>query len=143
MDAVYNHPVFGMQMTGGSTTTPSEWERYRKMGALARMMLVQAAAQRVECGGGELRGGKGRGDSRCHQQAGDLWLAGGCGVEIDAAGGRAAEGSERFHVDREAHAATGYSFKNERHAPNLDWTCTCRECSRRWWRGRRCLAGKW
>jgi len=45
VDKVYNHPVFGMQMTGGSTTSPAEWERYRKMGALARTMLVSAAAQ--------------------------------------------------------------------------------------------------
>jgi isoquinoline 1-oxidoreductase beta subunit len=45
VDKVYNHPVFGMQMTGGSTTSPAEWERYRKMGALARTMLVAAAAQ--------------------------------------------------------------------------------------------------
>src|SRR5258708_1719558 len=45
VDKVYNHPVFGMQMTGGSTTTPGEWEHYRKMGALARTMLVTAAAQ--------------------------------------------------------------------------------------------------
>ena len=40
VDKVYNHPVFGMQMTGGSTTSPAEWEHYRKMGALARTMLV-------------------------------------------------------------------------------------------------------
>jgi isoquinoline 1-oxidoreductase beta subunit len=46
VDKVYNHPVFGMQMTGGSTTSPAEWERYRKMGALARTMLVAAAAQK-------------------------------------------------------------------------------------------------
>jgi len=46
VDKVYNHPVFGMQMTGGSTTSPSEWLRYRKMGALARTMLVEAAAQK-------------------------------------------------------------------------------------------------
>jgi isoquinoline 1-oxidoreductase subunit beta len=45
VDKVYNHPLFGMQMTGGSTTSPAEWERYRKMGALARTMLVMAAAQ--------------------------------------------------------------------------------------------------
>lgn len=45
VDKVYNHPVFGMQMTGGSTTSPAEWERYRKMGATARMMLVEAAAR--------------------------------------------------------------------------------------------------
>jgi len=45
VDAVYNHPVFGMQMTGGSTSTAAEWSHYRKMGAIARTMLVQAAAQ--------------------------------------------------------------------------------------------------
>ena len=44
VDKVYNHPAFGMQMTGGSTTSPAEWERYRKMGATARVMLVEAAA---------------------------------------------------------------------------------------------------
>ncbi|HXW18276.1 MAG TPA: xanthine dehydrogenase family protein molybdopterin-binding subunit [Candidatus Acidoferrales bacterium] len=45
VDPVYNHPVFGMQMTGGSTSTAAEWDHYRKMGAIARAMLVQAAAQ--------------------------------------------------------------------------------------------------
>ena len=44
VDKVYNHPVFGVQMTGGSTTSPAEWERYRKMGATARVMLIEAAA---------------------------------------------------------------------------------------------------
>ncbi len=46
VDKAYNHPVFGMQMTGGSTTSPAEWERYRKMGATARVMLVEAAASK-------------------------------------------------------------------------------------------------
>src|SRR6266568_310112 len=46
VDAAYNHTAFGVQMTGGSTTTPSEWERFRKMGAMARIMLVDAAAQK-------------------------------------------------------------------------------------------------
>lgn len=45
VDKVYNHPIFGMQMTGGSTSSPAEWEHYRKMGAMARTMLVEAAAQ--------------------------------------------------------------------------------------------------
>ncbi len=43
---VYAHAVFGMQMTGGSSTTWSEFERYRQAGALARALLVQAAAKR-------------------------------------------------------------------------------------------------
>src|SRR6204780_4762294 len=36
VNKVYNHPIYGVQMTGGSTTSPAEWEHYRKMGALAR-----------------------------------------------------------------------------------------------------------
>jgi isoquinoline 1-oxidoreductase subunit beta len=43
---VYAHTVMGIQMTGGSTSTWSEFERYRQAGALARALLVQAAAQR-------------------------------------------------------------------------------------------------
>ncbi|HMG74806.1 MAG TPA: xanthine dehydrogenase family protein molybdopterin-binding subunit [Pyrinomonadaceae bacterium] len=46
VDAAYNHPVFGIQMTGGSTSTASEWERFRKAGATARVMLIAAAAQK-------------------------------------------------------------------------------------------------
>ena len=41
---VYAHTAFGMQMTGGSTTTWSEFDRYREAGAVARDMLVRAAA---------------------------------------------------------------------------------------------------
>ena len=41
---VYAHPAFGMQMTGGSTSTWSEFDRYRTAGAMARAMLVKAAA---------------------------------------------------------------------------------------------------
>ncbi len=42
----YAHTAFGMQMTGGSTSTWSEFDRYRQAGATARALLVQAAAQR-------------------------------------------------------------------------------------------------
>ena len=44
VDPAYNHPAFGMQMTGGSTSTWVEWDRLRKMGAAARHMLIAAAA---------------------------------------------------------------------------------------------------
>src|SRR6185295_19269314 len=40
----YAHPGFGMQMTGGSTSTWVEMDRYRQVGALAREKLIQAAA---------------------------------------------------------------------------------------------------
>jgi isoquinoline 1-oxidoreductase subunit beta len=45
VDPTYNHPVFGMQMTGGSTTTAAEWDHYRQLGAAARVVLIGAAAQ--------------------------------------------------------------------------------------------------
>ena len=43
----YFHTAFGAQMTGGSTTTWSEFDRYRQVGAAARALLLQAAAQRL------------------------------------------------------------------------------------------------
>ena len=43
---VYGHPMMGMQMTGGSSTTNGEFERYRTVGASARDMLLRAAAAR-------------------------------------------------------------------------------------------------
>ncbi|HEY0702941.1 MAG TPA: xanthine dehydrogenase family protein molybdopterin-binding subunit [Candidatus Acidoferrales bacterium] len=45
VDPAYNHSVYGLQMTGGSTTTTSEYDRFRKMGAMARLMLIAAAAK--------------------------------------------------------------------------------------------------
>jgi len=42
----YAHTAFGLQMTGGSTSTWSEFDRYRQAGALARTLLIAAAAQR-------------------------------------------------------------------------------------------------
>ncbi|HEY1858814.1 MAG TPA: molybdopterin cofactor-binding domain-containing protein, partial [Gemmataceae bacterium] len=42
--AVYNHPAYGAQVTGGSSSTWVEWERIRKAGATARAMLIAAAA---------------------------------------------------------------------------------------------------
>src|SRR5215472_2450419 len=41
----YFHTAFGAQMTGGSTTTWSEFDRYRQVGALAREMLIATAAE--------------------------------------------------------------------------------------------------
>ncbi len=44
VDPRYNHPVFGMQMTGGSTSVWSSFEQFRQAGAAARAMLIAAAA---------------------------------------------------------------------------------------------------
>jgi len=45
VDAAYNHTVFGAQLTGGSTSVWSEWDRLLQAGAAARVMLIQAAAE--------------------------------------------------------------------------------------------------
>ncbi|MCU1308593.1 MAG: aerobic-type carbon monoxide dehydrogenase, large subunit CoxL/CutL-like protein [Acidobacteriaceae bacterium] len=45
VDPKYNHPVYGIQMTGGSTSVWSSFEQFRNAGAAARAMLIAAAAQ--------------------------------------------------------------------------------------------------
>ncbi|WP_343225722.1 xanthine dehydrogenase family protein molybdopterin-binding subunit [Lysobacter sp. BMK333-48F3] len=55
----YAHTAFGMQMTGGSTSTWSEFDRYRQAGATARALLVAAAAQRFGVAADQVRTGNG------------------------------------------------------------------------------------
>ncbi|XXR42066.1 xanthine dehydrogenase family protein molybdopterin-binding subunit [Sorangium sp. So ce375] len=43
---VYGHPALNFQMTGGSSSTNSEFDRYRTVGAMAKDMLLRAAAAR-------------------------------------------------------------------------------------------------
>lgn len=44
----YAHTAYGMQITGGSSTTWSEFDRYRQAGALTRAILISAAAQQLD-----------------------------------------------------------------------------------------------
>ena len=41
----YIHTAYGIQITGGSSTTWSEFDRYRQAGALTRALLLEAAAK--------------------------------------------------------------------------------------------------
>ncbi|HUQ07440.1 MAG TPA: xanthine dehydrogenase family protein molybdopterin-binding subunit [Kofleriaceae bacterium] len=43
---VYANPGLGLQMTGGSSSTNGEFDRYRTVGATAKVLLLQAAAAR-------------------------------------------------------------------------------------------------
>ncbi len=42
---VYKHTVFGIQVTGGSTSVSSSWDQLRTVGAAMREMLIVAAAK--------------------------------------------------------------------------------------------------
>jgi isoquinoline 1-oxidoreductase beta subunit len=54
---LYGNVAWGgaVQGTGGSTGIPSSWERYRRAGAVARAMLVEAAAREWGVPAGEVR----------------------------------------------------------------------------------------
>lgn len=54
-DRKFDHTVFNLQITGGSTSVVSSWEALRKAAASARVMLVEAAARRWDVGEGELK----------------------------------------------------------------------------------------
>jgi isoquinoline 1-oxidoreductase beta subunit len=54
-DIVYAHTAFGIQMTGGSTSTWESFDQLRTAGAMARQMLIAAAADRWKVPAGECR----------------------------------------------------------------------------------------
>ena len=45
-DLIFKDPVFGIQMTGGSSSIKNSYRQYREIGAAARTMLIAAAAQK-------------------------------------------------------------------------------------------------
>ena len=55
----YYHAQWGIQATGGSTSVLSEWDRLRSAGAMAREMLIHAAAKLWKVQPGSCRAEKG------------------------------------------------------------------------------------
>jgi len=60
VEAVYKNPAMGVQMTGGSTSTPTSWDILRQAGAVAREMLISAAAQSWQVPRSQCQARKGR-----------------------------------------------------------------------------------
>ena len=58
-EAVYAHTAFGIQMTGGSSSVWNSWDQLRTVGAQARTMLMQAAADQWKVKLSEVRAAKG------------------------------------------------------------------------------------
>jgi isoquinoline 1-oxidoreductase beta subunit len=48
-----NPKAYGRQFAGGSMATPMHWEELRRVGAVARAMMIQAAAQAWNCAPGD------------------------------------------------------------------------------------------
>jgi isoquinoline 1-oxidoreductase beta subunit len=59
-EQIYNDKLLNFQATGGSTSIRSNWEPLRQAGAAARLLLIQAAAQRWQLGSDQLRAENGR-----------------------------------------------------------------------------------
>lgn len=59
-EQIYNDKLLNFQATGGSTSIRSNWEPLRQAGAAARLLLIQAAAQRWQLGADQLRAENGR-----------------------------------------------------------------------------------
>ena len=57
--AVYAHTMFGMQMTGGSSSVVNSWDQLRTVGAQARTMLAQAAAAQWKVDVSQVKADKG------------------------------------------------------------------------------------
>src|SRR6202165_5317830 len=60
-EKLYANPAFGIQATGGSTSLRAFWKPLREAGAVARAMLVQAAAREWQGGAGRCARGDGGG----------------------------------------------------------------------------------
>lgn len=63
----YAHTAFGVQLTGGSSTTWSEFMRYRQAGALGRALLRDAAAKKFGVEPSEVRMEKGVATAGTHR----------------------------------------------------------------------------
>jgi isoquinoline 1-oxidoreductase beta subunit len=123
--AAYAHPFFGMQMTGGSTSIASEFDRYRQVGAMARTLLVQAAAQKWGVPAAECRAVKGEVVAGAHRASyGELAAAAAAlprptQVTLKAPSSWTVIGKPHKRLDSEAKVTGRADFGMDVHFPGL------------------------
>ncbi len=113
-----------MQITGGSTSTWMEFDRYRQAGAAARLLLVEAAAKRFNVAPRRIRTESGvviAGDRHATygelaDDAGKLPSTGPCDHQ--------AQGGQGLDHHRQTHQAPGYAGENHRPRQISAWTCS-------------------
>ncbi len=111
----YANLFLRVQGTGGSTSLANSFDQMRKAGAVARAMLVSAAAQRWKVPG-ERSHGLGWSHHACvFRSQRSLWRAGCRCVEAARAEGSEAEGSEGFPLHRQIPASRGCAPEDRRH----------------------------
>ena len=108
VNPVYNNPMLGAQVTGGSSSIRSEWERMRKVGAAARMMLIGAAAKLWKVKASSCRAENG-GSDPLERQVTYLWPAGGNGSKDAGSRTDSPERSVQVQNSRKTGAPSGYT----------------------------------
>ena len=100
---LYGNMTMGgaFQLTGGSSSTPSSWERYRRAGAMARAMLVEAAARQWGVPAGEIQVSKGRLSHASGRSAGFGELASAAASVVPSAEPRLKEPKDWVHIGDE------------------------------------------
>ena len=110
-DPTYAHTAYGIQMTGGSTTTWSEFDRYRHVGASTDSCCFGG---RAALGCARERVPDGKGIRHPWRQAALLRLARGRGGEASRAENRVAQGAEGLEAHRQADAAARHAREDHR-----------------------------
>ncbi len=113
-DKLYANPLLGFQVTGGSTSVPAFWEPLRHAGAVARVMLINAAANDWGVDPASCHAEKGEVINPATGAEAEIWRAGRCGGEAADAGQGRAQGPQGLHADRNAGQAHRHAGESER-----------------------------
>src|SRR3984893_13649368 len=114
-DELYGNPIFYLQVTGGSTSTRGGWKILREAGAVARTMLVAAAAARWKVHPATCRAARGKITHSPSDRSlgfGELARRGG---QVPAAGRGQTQRPQRVRPHREADAPGRHGRQSQWH----------------------------